>query len=115
MKVILAIFCSIFALFSGGCALILGGNVGALALIPAGVFILNGFVLAAIFGFAKVSPVAFYTLVVLDFVVAIGLAIALGVASVNDPLIFPWGYFLIGAFVLKGVLTWIYVRAPQAQ
>ena len=114
MKILLIILCAIMLLFSGGCFILLGGNVGALSLIPLGVAILNGFVLAAIFGWTKATPVLFYILVVLDVIVAIGLGVALLSSGASDPTIYPWGLLLIGGFALKGLLTWLYVKSVAA-
>jgi len=111
MKVLLAIFCAMMLLFAGGCAISLGGSVGPLSLLPIAAVVLNGFVLAAIFGWSKAAPVVFYILVALDAILAVGLSIALVSYGSSDPTIYPWGLLLIGAFVLKGVLTWLYVRS----
>jgi hypothetical protein len=114
MKVLLSVFCAIMLLFSGGCVIALGGNAGILTLLPLGVAILNGLVLAAIFGWAKATPAAFYTLVVLDAIAAVGLAIATFSFGASDPTIYPWGLLLVGGFVLKGLLTWLYVKSVAA-
>ena len=114
MKILLIILCAIMLLFSGGCFILLGGNVGAVSLIPLGVAILNGFVLAAIFGWSRATPVLFYILVVLDVIVAIGLGVALLSNGASDPTIYPWGLLLIGGFALKGLLTWLYARSAAA-
>ena len=114
MKILLIILCAIMLLFSGGCFILLGGNVGALSLIPLAAAILNGFVLAAIFGWTKAPPVLFYILVVLDIIVAISLGVALVSYGASDPTIYPWGLLLIGGFALKGLLTWLYVKSVAA-
>ena len=110
MKIVLVILCLIMVLFAGGCAILAIGYVGPLGLIPLGVVVLNCLVLAVLFGWAKAAPVAFYTLAVLDFIVAIGAPIAAVGLGGSDPTIFPWALLLTGGFALKGGLTWAYVR-----
>jgi hypothetical protein len=111
MKILLAVLCAIMVLFSGGCVVMLGGNVGPLSLIPLGVAILNGLVLAVIFGWAKAAPAAFYTLVVLDAIVVLGVGVSLVGFGSGDVSILPLGILLMGGFALKGVLTWLYVKS----
>jgi hypothetical protein len=98
-------------LSAGGCAISLGGRVGRLSLLPTAVVVLHGFVLAAIFDWSKAVPVAFYILVTLHAILAVGLSNALVCYGASDPTIYPWGLLLIGAFVLKSLLTWLYVRS----
>jgi hypothetical protein len=111
MKVLLIILCAIMLLFSGGCVIFLGGSVGGLSLIPLGVAVLNGFALAAIFGWAKATRAVFYILVVLDAIAVVGLSVAWAAYGANDPTIVPWGLLLIGGFALKGLLTWLHVKS----
>jgi hypothetical protein len=111
MKILLTVLCAIMVLFSGGCVVMLGGNVGPLSLIPLGVAVLNGLVLAVIFGWAKAAPGAFYTLVVLDVIVVVGLTIATFSFGASDASIYPWGFLLVAGFALKGLLTWLYLKS----
>ncbi len=110
MKVLLAILCLIMILFGGGCAVALGGA-GTFSLLPIGIVALNGFVIAALFGWTKPAQPVFYVLAVLDFIVAIGFTImALGFGGLDQELII-WAGLLIGGFALKGALTWLYIKS----
>ncbi len=111
MKILLIILCAVMLLFSGGCVIVLGGNVGPLSLLPLAVAVLNGVVLAAVFGWMKASPVAFYSLVVLDAIVVGGVGIALVGFGPAETGIVPLGLLLMAGFALKGLLTWFYVKS----
>jgi hypothetical protein len=111
MKIILAILCLLMVLFGGGCALMTGGFGGQLNAVPVAVAIFNGFVLAALFGWANPWKPAFYVLAVADILIAIAVMVAAIGFSGADPTLMPWAMLLAGAFALKGALTWFYVRS----
>ena len=111
MKVLLVGLCLFMALFSGGCVVAIGSGGGPLGLIPFGVLVLNGLILAAIFGWSAPVPGVFHTLTVIDFVVAAGLLIATIGFGMNEQEILLWGLALAGGFALKGALTLSYIRS----
>jgi hypothetical protein len=111
MKVVLAVLCILMVLFSGGCALMFGGNGGSMQLALLVVLALNCAVLAALFGWLAASPGMFYSLAILDFIAAIGFAIAAFSTGSNDQTVVTLGILLVGGFALKGLLTLLYIRA----
>ena len=118
MKVILAMFCGLLVLFSGGCALLLftgSGYNGMFASLPGtfifgGIAALNLLVLAALFGKRQPQRWAFYTLVVLDVLVVIALALMWSGFGLGDSGINLIGAVLIGSFGLKGLLTYLFAQ-----
>jgi hypothetical protein len=113
MKVLLVGLCLLMVLFSGGCVVAFGSGGGIVGLIPLGVLVLNGLILAAIFGWATPAPGVFYTLTVMDFIVATGLLIATLGFGMSDQSILVLGLVLAGGFALKGVLTLSYIRSNR--
>jgi hypothetical protein len=110
MKIVLTIFCVLLAVFGGGCAIMLGGQVGPLVLLPLGILVFNGLILAALWGWKKPWRPAFYILGVIDLLIALGLGIVLvpmiaNYGSMDLLLVVP-----CAAFALKGVLTLMYAR-----
>lgn len=81
MKIILGIFCALVVLFAGGCALILlldGGFSGGsgslpLALLPAGVAVLNILVLLGMIGKSAPQRWAYYLLAGVDVLAALAM------------------------------------------
>lgn len=116
MKVLLAIFCILMLLFSGGCALILflgSGYSGMFqslpgALIFGGIAALNLLVLGALFGKAKSRPWVFYTLAGLDALAVAALGLTWAGFGFQDSDINILGGLLTGAFAAKGLLTFFY-------
>lgn len=117
MKILLTILCGLMVLFAGGCALLglasaapfhlLQGS--ALALIPAGIAGLNILVLGALWGFAKPNRGIFITLVVLDAIVVVIFALSWSWFGLEDPGINLFAAGIIGAFTIKGLLTWVMI------
>ncbi|MFN4143727.1 hypothetical protein [Aestuariivirga sp.] len=118
MKIVLAIFCGLMVLFAGGCALLLmgdgafsgsGGSV-PFALIPGGIAALNVLVLVGLFGKSPPQRWAFYLLAGVD--VAAALILALIWASLASQMadVIVIALPLIGALVLKAVLTFVMAR-----
>ena len=113
MKVLLVGLCLLMVLFSGGCVVAFGSGGGVVGLIPLGVLILNGLILAAIFGWATPTLWVFNTLTVIDFIVATGLLIATFGFGTSDQTILQLGLALAGGFALKGALTLSYIRSNK--
>lgn len=119
MKVLLSIFCGLVVLFAGGCAilaLVSGGSsasisMGPLVLIPGGAAVLNVMVLAALWGFARPNKGVLITLLVLDALVVLTLAIGWGSIGLADRDLNTLAALVIGAFAVKGVLTYLYLRS----
>ncbi len=118
MKILLAILCAIIVLFTGGCALILVTGAGyngmfqsfPLALIPAGLALLNVLVIVGLFGRSPPQRWAFYVLAVLDVLVVLTvLSFLLSYGGQDSELNFMAGLFA-GAFALKAGLTLLYAR-----
>ena len=118
MRIVLTIFCGLVLLFAGGCALVLVGSGGTgsvlssgpAVLIPGGIAVLNGLVIAALWGFAKPVKGVFLTLIILDaIVVAILLLLwsGIGLSNSND---IAFAALTTGTFALKGILTFLYWR-----
>ena len=114
MKIILAIFCGLMVLFAGGCALILlaegstsGGIAGTapLALIPGAVAVLNVLVLLALYGKGAPRRWPFYVLSAVDVVAALALGAVWASVSAQAPDTAVIAVPLIGALLLKAVLT----------
>ena len=105
MKIILTILCGLMALFAGGCT-VLAGAAGPLALIPAGVVVLNVLVLGAMYGFANPRKWAFLTLAVLDGLAVILLAIPWFSFGMTDSQLNGLAVLLISAFAVKGAMTY---------
>ena len=88
----------------------LGGQVGPLVLLPLGIFVFNGLILAALWGWKKPWRPAFYILGAVDILVALGIGLSF-LPSLNDPSGFGGLLLLLcGAFALKGVLTILYAK-----
>jgi hypothetical protein len=111
MKIILTVFCVLMALFGGGCALVLlNASTGPFLLIPLGILVLNGLILAALWGWKAPWRPAFYILGVIDIVIAIGWLIFLFSAGLTRD---PSGFFVglvVAAFAIKGILTLAYAK-----
>lgn len=114
MKVFLSIFCALMALFGGGCALMLGTHMGPLVLLPLAVLLLNGLVLAALWGWRKPFKPAFYVLATADLLIAGGLALATLFTALNDATVLGWGLATIAAFAAKGIATIMVARKDVA-
>jgi hypothetical protein len=115
MKVLLVILCGVMLLFGGGCAIVLGNELGGpLVLIPLAVAVVNAILLAAIFGWSAPWRPAFLVMAVVDFFIAAATIIAFVAVSSTDPTVLPWTIAMAGGFGLKGVLTWRYVQPPPA-
>jgi hypothetical protein len=106
MKIILTILCGLMILFAGGCT-ILAGAAGQVAIIPAGVVVLNVLVLGAMYGFASPAKWAFYTLAILDGLAIILLTIAWLSFGMTENGLNILGLLLISAFAVKGALTFV--------
>jgi hypothetical protein len=104
MKIILTILCGLMILFAGGCT-ILAGAAGPVAIIPAGVVILNVLVLGAMHGFASPGKWVFYTLAILDVLAVIGLTITWFSLGMTDDQLNIFAVLLIAAFAVKAALT----------
>jgi hypothetical protein len=111
MKIILSIFCVLMALFGGGCALVLlNASVGILILLPLAIFVLNGLILAALWGWKAPWRPAFYILGAIDLLIAIGIGISLFASALTqDPVGFFFG-LAVAAFAIKGILTLVYAK-----
>ena len=117
MKVLLTVFCVLFALFAGGCALtwvsfVGGGNVGGLlVLLPVAVAVLNVLLLVGLWGTKKPWLPAFYILGVADILIAIGGGITALVALAGDTSgIGPVIFLGVAFFALKGGVTLYFAR-----
>ena len=105
MKIILTILCGLMILFAGGCT-VLAGAAGLVAIIPAGVVVLNGLVLGAMYGFASPAKWAFNTLAILDGLAVILLTVAWLSFGMTDNGLNILALLLISAFAVKGALTY---------
>ena len=105
MKIVLTILCGLMILFAGGCT-ILAGAAGLVAIIPAGVVVLNVLVLGAMYGFANPAKWVFYTLAILDGLVVILLTIAWLSFGMAENELNILALLLISAFAVKGALTY---------
>jgi hypothetical protein len=115
MKVLLVALCVVTGLFGGGCAL-MAGSLGTpavpLTLIPGTVFLFNLLVIIAVVGWGNPWKPAFYTLAVVDYLIAAAVLVSLLAASISGGAqdILAWAILMGGAFALKGWLTWNYIR-----
>jgi hypothetical protein len=114
MKFVLAAMCALVVLFMGGCA-VLALAAGPLALLPAGVALLNLLIIGALYGWKLNWRPAFYILGIADLViVAAILAIAnsttMGISTSDAPML--WGLAIV--FLLKGILTLVYAGQRAA-
>lgn len=105
MKVVLTIFCVLMALFGGGCAIVIGAEVGAWVVLPVLTFVFNAFILVVLWGWKKPWKPAFHILAVADFVLALSLAVPLFLSPVDEV-----GFWVVimafsVAFIAKGLLT----------
>ena len=117
MKVLLTVFCALFTLFAGGCALtwvsfVGGGGIGGLlVLLLLAVAALNVLLLVGLWGTKEPWLPAFYILGAADILIAIGGGITALVTLAGDtsgigPVIFLGVVFL----VLKGGATLYFAR-----
>lgn len=105
MKIILTILCGLMILFAGGCS-ILALMAGPLALVPAGVVVLNVLVLGAMYGFANPRRWVFNTLAIIDALVVIILLILWSSFGATDQQTNIFAVLLVAAFAVKGALTY---------
>ena len=105
MKIILTILCGLMILFAGGCS-IFALMAGPLALIPAGIVVLNVLVLGAMYGFANPRRWAFITLAILDALATIVLLIVWSSFGTSDDQTNIFAVLLIVALAVKGALTY---------
>jgi hypothetical protein len=111
MKIILTIFCVLMALFGGGCALILlNASVGPLLLLPLAIFVLNGLILAALWGWKTPWRPAFYILGTIDLLIAIGIGITIFASALGQDSIAFFFWIAVAAFAIKGILTLAYAK-----
>ena len=106
MKIILTILCGLMVLFAGGCT-ILAGAAGPLAIVPAGLVVLNVLVLGAMHGFANPRKWVFYTLAILDVLAVMGLMIAWSSLGMTDDQLNILAVLLVAAFTVKAALTFV--------
>ena len=106
MKIILTILCGLMILFAGGCT-VLAGAAGPVAIIPAGVVVLNVLVLGVMYGLAKPAKWVFYTLAILDGLAVILLTIAWFSFGMTENELNILALLLISAFTVKGALTFV--------
>ena len=85
----------------------LAGAAGPLAIIPAGVVVLNVLVLGAMYGFASPAKWAFYALAILDGLAVILLTIAWLSFGMTENELNILALLLISAFAVKGALTFV--------
>ena len=106
MKTLLIIMCVLATLFMGGCA-VLALAAGPLALLPAGVAVLNLAILGVLFTWRFKWHPAFYVLGAIDFIIAAGVLALMGSfasANPNDPTIYASVVFA-ALFALKGAVS----------
>jgi uncharacterized membrane protein HdeD (DUF308 family) len=106
MRTLLIILCVLAALFMGGCA-VLALAAGPLALLPAGIAVLNLLILGALFKWRFQWQPAFYVLGVIDFIIAAAVLILMGTfasADPNDPTV-AISIVFAAFFVLKGIAS----------
>ncbi len=111
MKIVLTIFCGLMALFGGGCVLVLlSASAGVVLLLPLAVFVLNGLILAALWGWKTPWRPAFYILGAIDILIAIGIGITVFASALGqDPIAFFF-WLAVAAFAMKGILTFAYAK-----
>ena len=104
MKFVLATMCGIVVLFMGGCAL-MAVQAMPLPLLPAGIALLNVFILGSLFGWNIRWRPAFYILGAIDIALALGALALSGSVPGGDGGVFLLAGAVIG---LKGVLSIVY-------
>ena len=120
MKVLLTIFCGLFILFTGGCALTLLSGGGGGQLIAAGlglVAALNVVLLAGLWGKGGRWLPAFYILGVADILLGLvgGLAVLLFQLGQNDYGLGSLAILAAAMFVLKGGFTLYFAKHSPKQ
>jgi hypothetical protein len=106
MRTLLIIMCVLAALFMGGCA-VLALAAGPLALLPAGIALLNIAILGVLFKWRFKWQPAFYVLGAIDFIIAVATLVLVGTmatSAANDPTI-PVAVGFAVLFVLKGAVS----------
>ncbi|MEO6607149.1 MAG: hypothetical protein ABIN69_01620 [Aestuariivirga sp.] len=106
MRTLLIIMCVLAALFTGGCA-VLALAAGPLALLPAGVAVLNLAILGVLFKWRFKWQPAFFVLGAIDFIIAAAVLILMGSfasADPNDPTV-AISVVFAAFFVLKGIAS----------
>ncbi len=119
MKVLLTIFCALFILFTGGCALTLlsvGGGVELISIGLAIVAALNVVLLVGLWGKGGNWLPAFYMLGVADIVLGLfgGVFLLLQLGN-DDYQLVSLAVLAAALFVLKGGLTLYFARHPTKQ
>jgi hypothetical protein len=114
MKLILAAMCALVAIFMGGCAIMIAGA-GPLLLLPAGVALLNVFIIGALYGWKVSWTPAFYILGLADIVIALALATGItsanmGISASDAPML--WG--IVAVVALKGILSFVYAGSRSS-
>ncbi|MEP6827196.1 MAG: hypothetical protein ABJA10_03895 [Aestuariivirga sp.] len=115
MKILLTVFCVLFILFAGGCALTLvglgGGGIGSLGLLPLGIAALNVMLLVGLWGANKPWLPAFYILGTADILIAILGAFNALIFAASDTAGLEVPIFLgVAFFALKGGATLYFAR-----
>jgi hypothetical protein len=93
-------------LFAGGCT-VLAGAAGPVAIIPAGVVVLNVLVIRRHVRLRQARKVAFYTLAILDGLAVILLTVAWFSFGTTENELNILALLLISAFTVKGALTFV--------
>ena len=114
MKYVLAAMCGIVVLFMGGCA-VLTVQAPPLPLLPAGIALLNVFILGSLFGWNIRWRPAFYILGAIDIAIALAALALSGSVPGGDG-----GVFLLAGAVIgiKGILSLVYgwsLRATEEE
>jgi hypothetical protein len=114
MKSLLITLCLLTALMAGGCPLILmqGQNFGLIVLVPLAILVLNGLILASLWGFRAPDRFAFYTLAAVDFLIVAATLVTWFIFSSAEGsgAFAPVALGIIALFGLKGWLTMVYAR-----
>ncbi len=110
MKLILAAMCALVVLFMGGCA-ILALAAGPLALLPAGIAVLNLLIIGALYGWKFKWRPAFYILGVADLLIAVVILLlayssSSGMTAADAQLV----WIPAAVIFVKGVLTLLYAQ-----
>jgi hypothetical protein len=119
LKVLLTIFCGLFILFTGGCALTLlsiGGGVELISVGLAIVAVLNVVLLVGLWGKGVNWSPAFYILGVADILLGLGGGIfLLFQLGQEESLLVSLAILAAAMFVLKGGLTLHFARHSSKQ
>ena len=111
MKILLTILCVGMALFGGGCALLASSYVGIVGLVPFVILVLNGLILAGLWGWQNPWWPAFYILGIADLLITAAVLFALAAYTTSGDPTTVWAIAAAGGFALKGILTLQYARA----